>query len=38
MSILGICAAIIAITTMMTFLIVMRLNTPNTQTQHELFY
>lgn len=38
MSILGICAAIVAIATMMMFLLVMRINTPETPQQHELFY
>jgi hypothetical protein len=38
MSILGICAAITALKTMMTFLVVMRINKPDTPEQQELFY
>lgn len=38
MSVLGICAAIVAITTMVTFLVVMRLNKPDTPEQQGLFY
>lgn len=37
MTVLGICAAMIAVATMATFRVVMRLDTPNTPSSREIF-